>query len=155
MLDKGLLNHKDFKIDEDCCEDVEKGIVACKRLIDRWTLELETQMLNAFIKLYYDEMYEQWGPEDEEESKAYWQEMNSPADLVQHTGTAVTLYALEDAIYAKSKTEEDKYESQNVDVCVILMLNCPWDEEHGWAAVFVDEQFVKVGLDIVDCVWLD
>jgi len=53
------------------------------------------------------------------------------------------------------KTEKDQYESQNVDVCVILVLNCPWDEEHGWAAAFVDEKFVKVDRDIVDCVWLD
>ena len=46
-------------------------------------------------------------------------------------------------------------ESQNVAVCVILSLNCPWDEEHGWAAVFIEEKFVKVDRDIVDCVWLD
>ncbi len=155
MLNNWLLNPKDFKIDEDCCEDVEKGIVACKRLIDKWTPELETQMLEAFIKLYYDEMYEQWGPDDEKESKEYWQEIKSPAELVKFTGTDVTIYALEDGIYAKSKTEKSKYESQNVDVCVILVLDCPWEEEHGWAAVFVEEKFVKVDRDIVDCVWLD
>lgn len=155
MINKGLLNPKDFEINEDCCEDVEKGIVTCKRLIESWTPELENQMLEAFIKLYYDDMYEQWGPDGEEESKQYWQEIKSPADLVKHTGTDVTLYALEDGIYAKSKTEKNKYESQHVDVCVILTLNCPWDEEHGWAAVFVDEKFVKVDSDIVDCVWLD
>lgn len=155
MLNNGLLDPKDFEIDEDCCEDIEKGMDACKRLIDRWTPELETQMLNAFIKLYYDDMYEQWGPDDEEESKEYWQEIKSPADLVKYTGADVNLYALEDGIYAKSKTDKNKYESKNVDVCVILTLNCPWDEEHRWAAVFVDEKFVKVDRDIVDCVYLD
>ena len=46
-------------------------------------------------------------------------------------------------------------ESQNVAVCVILSLNCPRDEEHGLAAVFIDEKYVKVDRDIVDCVWLD
>ena len=51
--------------------------------------------------------------------------------------------------------QEIPYESKNVPVCVILLLNCPWDEDHGWAAVFIDEKFVKVGRDIVDCVWLD
>lgn len=155
MLNNGLLNPKDFEIDEDCCEDIEKGMEACERLIDRWTPELEAQMLNAFIKLYYDDMYEQWGPDDEEESKEYWPEFKSPADLIKHTGTAVNLYALEDSIYGKSETDYNKYESKNIDVCVILVLNCPWDEEHGWAAVFVDEKFVKVDRDIVDCVCLD
>lgn len=155
MLNKGLLNPKDFEIDEDCCEDIEKGVAACKRLIDGWTPELEAQMLKAFIKLYYDDMYEQWGPDDEEESKEYWQEIKSPADFVKHTGTAVNLYALEDSIYGISKTDKSKYESKNIDVCVILVINCPWDEEHGWAAVFVDEKFVKVDRDIVDCVYLD
>jgi len=29
------------------------------------------------------------------------------------------------------------------------------EEEHGWAAVFVDEKLVTVGQDIVDCIWLD
>ena len=61
-------------------------------------------MLEAFIHLYYDEMYGQWGPDGEEESKAYWPEIISPADLIKHTGTDVTLYALEDAVYARSKT---------------------------------------------------
>ena len=155
MRNNGLLNPEDFEIDEECCEDIEKSMAACKRLIDKWTPELETQMLNAFIKLYYDDMYEQWGPDDEEESKEYWQEIKSPADLVKHTGTEVYLYALEDGIYTKCKTEENNYESKNVDVCVILVLPCPWEEEHGWAAGFVDEKFVKVDRDIVDCVYLD
>lgn len=154
MKNKGLLNPNDFEMDKDCCEDVEKIVVACKRLMEKWTPELENQMLEAFIKLYYDDMYEQWGPDDEEESKQYWQEIKSPADLIKHTGTDVMLHVLEDGIYAKSKTD-NKYESQNIDVCVILELNCPWDKEHGWAAVFVDEKFVKVDRDIVDCVWLD
>lgn len=61
-------------------------------------------MLEAFIRLYYDEMYEEWGPDDEEESKEYWPEISSPADLVKCAGTNVLIYALEDAIYAKSKT---------------------------------------------------
>lgn len=155
MLNEGILNPKDFEISEDSCEDVEKGIAACERLIDSWTPELENQTLEAFIRLYYDEMYEQWGPDGEEESKKYWQDIKSPAELVKYTGSDVSLYALEDGIYAKSKIDSSQYESQNVDVCVILSLNCPWDEEHGWAAVFVDEKFVKVGRDIVDCVWLD
>lgn len=68
--------------------------------------------------------------------------------------TDVTLYGLEDAIYAKSKTGEVPYESQNVPVCVVLSLNCPWDEEHGWGAVFVEGKFIKVVRDIVDCVYL-
>lgn len=155
MINKGLLNPKKFEINEDYCENMEKGIVACKRLIEKWTQELEKQMLEAFIKLYYDDMYEQWGPDGEEERKQYWQEIKSPEDLVKHTGTEVTLYALEDGIYAKSKTKKNKYESENIDVCVVLSLNCPWEEEHGWAAIFVDEKFIKVDRDIVDCVWLD
>ncbi len=112
-------------------------------------------MLEAFIRLYYDEMYGNWGPDDEEESKEYWPEISSPADLVKYTGTEVILYALEDAVYVRRKTGNPPYESKNVPVCVILLLNCPWDEDHGWAAVFIDEKFVKVGRDIVDCVWLD
>ena len=155
MITKGLLNPKDFKINEDYCENVDKGIIACQSLIENWTPELENQMLEAFIKLYYNDMYEQWGPDDGEESKEYWQEIKSPTDLIKHTGTDVAIYALENGIYAKSKIEKNKYESQHVDVCVVLMLNCPWDEDHGWAAVFVDEKFIKVDRDIVDCVWLD
>lgn len=75
-----MLNPKDFEIDENSCENVEKGIAACKRLIEKWTPELEIQMLEAFIKLYYDDMYKQWGPDGEEESKEYWQEIKSPAE---------------------------------------------------------------------------
>ena len=155
MLNNGLLNPSEFEIDEQYNEEIKNGTAACKRLIEKWTPELENQMLEAFIRLYYDEMYLQWGPDDEEESKEYWPEIKTPADLVKHIGTRVTLYALEDAVYAKSKTDDSKYESQNVDVCVILLLACLWDESHGWAAVFVDEKLVKVGCDIVDCVWLD
>lgn len=150
-----LLNPKEFKIAQVIDDEEEKNSIYCKRLIEKWTPQLETEMLEAFIRLYYDDMYEQWGPDDEEESKAYWPQLNSPADLVKYIGQDVTLYALEDAIYAKSKTGNPPYESQNVPVCVILVLNCPWDEEHGWAAVFIDEKFVKVDCDIVDCVWLD
>ena len=150
-----LLNPKEFEIDCDCdYEDEEKCIAACERLVEKWTPELETQMLEAFIKFYYSSMYKQWGPDDEEESKEYWPKIKSPKDLIKHTGKNVTIYALEDGIYAKSKTNKGKYESQNVDVCVILLLKCPWEEEHGWAAVFVDEKFLTVGTDIVDCVYV-
>ena len=155
MTNNLLLNPKEFKIDE-IDADGWKGAIYCKRLIEKWTPELETKMLEAFIRLYYDEMYEQWGPDSEEESKEYWPEINSPADLVKYTGTDVVLYALEDAVYARSKTTLcPPYVSQNIPVCVILGLNCPWEEEHGWAAVFINEEFVKVDRDIVDCVWLD
>ena len=40
-------------------------------------------------------------------------------------------------------------------VCVVLLLNCPWNEDDGWAAVFVEGKLVKVDSDIVDCVYLD
>ena len=155
MLKNLLLNLKEFVIEEIEGIDGENNDIYCKRLIENWTPQLETEMLEAFIRLYYDEMYGNWGPDDEEESKEYWPEISSPADLVKYTGTEVILYALEDAVYARRKTGNPPYESKNVPVCVILLLNCPWDEDHGWAAVFIDEKFVKVGRDIVDCVWLD
>lgn len=148
-----LLDPQKFKIVE--ADKDGKGAIYCERLIEKWTPQLESEMLKDFIRLYYDEMYEQWGPDDEEERKEYWAEIETPADLVKHTGTDVALYALEDAVYARSKTGTPPYESQNVPVCVILTINCPWEEEHGWAAVFIDEKFVKVGCDIVDCVYLD
>ena len=154
MQEKLLLNPEKFEIDV-YYGDVEEGVTCCKRLIEKWTPQLENEMLEAFIHFYYEEMYEMWGPDDEEESKEYWPKISSPVDLIKYTGTNVTLYALEDAVYAKSKTGNPPYESQNVPVCVILLLDCPWDEDHGWAAVFIDEKFVKVDLDIVDCVWLD
>ncbi len=149
-----LLDPEEFEIN-DAIDDEETTETYCRRLIEKWTPELENEVLQAFIKFYYDNMYEQWGPDDEEESKAYWPEFQSPEDLIEHIGTDVTLYALEDAIYAKSKSGDTPYESQNVPICVIMVLNCPWDEDHGWAAAFVDEKFVKVDSDIVDCVWLD
>ncbi len=154
MLNNILLSPKNFKINQYDCEDWEKCKVACERLKANWTSDLETQMLEAFIRLYYEDMYKQWGPDDEEENQEYWPEIGSPTDLVKYTGTDVTLYTLEDAIYAKSDKHQG-YESQNVDVCIILTLDCPWDEDHGWAAVFIDEKFIKVDRDIVDCVWLD
>ena len=120
MQNNLLLNPEEFKID-----DRDKGAIYCKRLIEKWTPRLETEMLEAFIRLYYDEMYENWGPDDEEESKEYWSEISSPVDLVKYTGTDVTLYALEDAVFARSKTGNPLYESQNVPVCVILKLDCP------------------------------
>ena len=155
MVKNMLLNPKEFDVDVDDCEDKKKGLAACNRLIDKWTPELETKMLDAFIKFYDDEMYQQWGPDDEGESKEYWPEIKTPQDLLKHTGTDVLMYPLEDGVYARSKNEESKYESQNIDVCVILVIDCPWDEDHGWAALFIDEQFIKVAADVVDCVWLD
>ena len=125
-----LLDPEEFEID-DAIDDEETTESYCRRLIEKWTPELENEVLQAFIKFYYDNMYEQWGPDDEEESKEYWPEFQSPEDLIEHIGTDVTLYVLEDAIYAKSKTGDTPYESQNVPFCVILVLNCPWDEDHG------------------------
>jgi len=154
MQDNLLLNPEEFKIDQ-VIKDAEKNTASCKKLIEKWTPELENETLEAFLRLYFDDMYEQWGPDDEEELKAYWPEFKSPAALIEYIGTDVTLYALEDAIYARSKTGNPPYESQNVPVCIIMVLNCPWDEDHGWAAVFIDEKFVKVDTDVVDCVWLD
>ncbi len=121
---KLLLNPEEFEIDT-LNEEKEKGVACCKKLIEQWNPQLETEMLEAFIRLYYDEMYGQWGPDDEEEYKEYWPEIKSPADLVKYTGTEVVLYVLEDAVYARSKTGTPLYESQKVDVCVILGLNCP------------------------------
>lgn len=154
MLSNLLLNPKEFKIDEQN-EDGWKGTRYCRRLIKKWTSQLETEMLEAFIRFYYDEMYKQWGPDDEEESKKYWPEIELPTDLLKHTGTDVTLYALKDGVYARTKTGEPPYEPQNIAACVILVLDCPWEEEHGWAAVFIDEKFVKVDRGIDGCVWLD
>lgn len=48
-----------------------KGSIYCKKLIEKWIPQLECEMLGAFIHLYYDDMYENWGPDDEEESKEY------------------------------------------------------------------------------------
>ncbi|MCL1994017.1 MAG: hypothetical protein FWG66_13815 [Spirochaetes bacterium] len=159
-MKKTLLNPAEFEIDMDLedLEDGEKALAACKRLIESWSVELETEMLQAFITLYYDEMYQQWGPdegEEDEESEKYWQEIQSPQDLVDIVGTDVFMYALEDGVYAKSKSNPSKYESQNVEICVILSLNCPWDEDHGWAAAFADGRLLKVARDVVDVVYLD
>lgn len=153
MQNKLLLNPMEFEIGEETHKAMGleiDGSVYCKRLMEKWTPELETEMLEAFIHLYYDEIYEDW-------DKEFWPELNSPADLIEETGTDVYIYALEDAIYARNKTGNfPPYESQNVPVCVILSLDCPWDlNDPGWAAVFVDEKFVKVDRDIVDCVYLD
>ncbi|MCL1991692.1 MAG: hypothetical protein FWG66_01940 [Spirochaetes bacterium] len=155
---KTLLNPAEFEIDVEYLQnlkDGEKALAACKRLIENWSVELETEMLQAFITLYYDEMYQQWGPDEDEESEKYWQEIQSPQDLVDIVGTDVFIYALEDGVYAKSKSNPGKYESQSVEICVILSLNCPWEEEHGWAAAFADGRLLKVASDVVDVVYLD
>ncbi len=46
-------------------------------------------MLEAFIHLYNDEMFEAWEPDDEKEFKEYWPEIKSSAYLVKYTGTDV------------------------------------------------------------------
>ena len=155
MKDNCLLNPKEFKIYDKSFEDGTKGSIYCKKLIEKWTPQLEREMLEAFIHLYYDDMYKNWGPDDEEESKEYWPEIHSPVDLIKYTGTDVTLYALEDAVYGYGKDKTETSYGLQAHICVVLQLNCPWEEEHGWAAVFIDEKFVKVAIDIVDCVWLD
>lgn len=60
-----LLDPQKFEIAEE--DQDEKGAIYCERLIEKWTPQLESEMLKGFIRLYYDEMYEQWGPDDEEE----------------------------------------------------------------------------------------
>ena len=155
---KTLLNPAEFEISEEFLEDLEDGekaLAACKSLAESWSAELETEMLQAFITLYYDEMYQQWGPDDDEKSAEYWQEIQSPQDLVDIIGTDVYMYALEDGVYAQSKSNPGKYESQNVEICVILSLNCSWDEDHGWAAAFADGRLLKVAQDVVDFVYLE
>lgn len=154
MDDKTLLDLKQAEIIP-TMDDEDKNIECCNELMENWTAQLETETLEAFIKLYYDEMYKNWGPSDPEENKKYWPEFTSPKELIDYIGTHVILFGLEDAIYAKSQTGNAGYESQNVPVCVVLALMCPWDEDHGWAAVFVEGKLVKVDRDIVDCVYLD
>ena len=61
-----LLDPDEFDIDL-MIDDEEKNDFYCKRLIEKWTPELESEMLEAFIRLYYADMYEQWGPDDEKE----------------------------------------------------------------------------------------
>ena len=98
----------------------------------------KAEMLEAFIRLYYDDLYRESGPVDPVEFEAYWPELKTPADLIPYTGTEVYLYALADAVYGRDKATGD-YGSLHVPLCVILKLNCPWEEEHGWAAVFIEE----------------
>ena len=155
---KTLLNPAEFEISEEFLEDLEDGekaLAACKSLAESWSAELETEMLQAFITLYYDEMYQQWGPDDDEESAEYWQEIQSPQDLVDIIGTDVYIYALEDAVLVVDEDDPFKTKSANVEICVILSLNCPWDEDHGWAAAFADGRLLKVSQDVVDVVYLD
>ena len=57
MLNNLLLNPKEFVIDEIDEIDGENNVIYCKRLIENWTPQLETEMLEAFIRLYYDEFY--------------------------------------------------------------------------------------------------
>lgn len=111
-----MLNPNKFKIEETIVEG-KRNSIYCKRLMEKWTPQLENEMLEAFIHLYYEDMYKNWGPDDEEESKEYWPEINSPVDLVKYTGTDVTLYALEDAVYGYG--QDNSYGLQ-AHVCVVL-----------------------------------
>lgn len=81
MKDNLLLNPKEFKIDETIVNG-KRGSIYCKRLIEKWTPQLESEMLEAFIHLYYDDMYKNWGPDDEEESKEYWPEISAPSHKI-------------------------------------------------------------------------
>lgn len=149
-----MLNPKEFKIiNMDMREESLSRY--CKRLIEKWTPQMETEMLEAFIRLYHDEMYEKWEPGSKNKKKGYWPEIKSTAELLKYTGTDVTIYALKNAVYERCGAGNQPYKLTDVPICVILRLECPWDKEHGWAAVFIDEKFIKVGRDIVDCVWLD
>ena len=153
MQDGLLLDPQKFEIFEERGSG-KQGVLACEKLREHWTPQLEAEMLEAFIRLYYDDLYRESGPVDPVEFEAYWPELKTPADLIPYTGTEVYLYALADAVYGRDKATGD-YGSLHVPLCVILKLNCPWEEEHGWAAVFIEETLVKVDIDIVDCVWLD
>ena len=51
MLNNLLLNLKEFVIDEIDEIDGENNDIYCKRLIENWTPQLETEMLEAFIRL--------------------------------------------------------------------------------------------------------
>ena len=154
MMNSCLLDPEEFEI-EPSFDDEEEGEEYCKRLKEKWSPELEREMLEAFIRHYYDNMYEQWGPDDPEEFREYWREFSSPEEFIEYVGKDVTISAEEDAIYAKSESGETPYESQNVPFCVLLTLNCPWNEELGWAAVFVDEKFLKIQEDPVSGIYLD
>ena len=53
MADKTLLDPQTFEIDVDI-DDEELNDLYCKRLIEKWDAQLENEMLEAFIRLYYD-----------------------------------------------------------------------------------------------------
>ena len=123
-------------------ESTEKEKAAVMTLIDRWDKQIENQILSAFVQYYIDEMKYQWGPDDEEEQKEYWPDIQTPEDLLKYTGLDCYIYAL----------AERTWEHYNGSI-VILSLNCPWDE-HGWAAIFRNGEFIKVDEDVVDTVWI-
>ena len=65
MMNGCLLDPEEFEI-EPSFDNEEECEKYCKRLIEKWSPELEREMLEAFIRFYYDNMYEQWGPDDHE-----------------------------------------------------------------------------------------
>ena len=148
-----LLDPEEFEIDV-ALYGKEEDKIYCKELIEKWTPQLETEMLEAFIRYYNDEMVGQWGPDDPDEYKEYWPEFKSPAEFVNYVGTDVRIYAAEDAIYRKSKAGPTPYESANIPMCVVLDMNCPWSPELGWAAVFVDGKLLKIQEDVVSGIFL-
>ncbi|MBQ8966391.1 hypothetical protein [Ruminococcus sp.] len=141
-----LLDPEEFEI-EPSWDEEDEGEEYCKMLVEKWSPELEKEMLEAFIRYYYDVMYEQWGPDDPEEFRGYWPEFSSPEEFLDYIGKDVSISAEEDAIYEKSESGDSPYESSNVPWAVFVTLNCPWDPELGWAAAFVDGKFIKVFSD--------
>lgn len=160
MSKETLLKPSDFDVDPGLVDyenegGTKKEIEACNLLLEKWNPELEKEVLDAFIKYYNEEMKLQWGPDDKEESKIYWPDIETHEQLLEainkageppfeHTANEPPL------IYALADYNWEDYGGRTV----ILSLNCPWDE-HGWAAVFINEKFVKVDRDIVDVVWMD
>ncbi|MDR2868931.1 MAG: sel1 repeat family protein [Deferribacteraceae bacterium] len=123
-----LLDARHFKISES---------KECEQFIASWTPELEQEVLAAFINCYDSACFS----EREQNLFSHDDVVKTPADLIKRIEDLKDFWYDTNDTTVQVSLELQEHEGRHV---IALHLDCPWDQEHGWGAIFADGKLVGV-----------
>ena len=123
------------------CDDEEEGIEQFQRdafeaLLQDWD-ELQYKIAAAILQYYNDEEKGSYGPEDEDEFKEWWPDINSEEEMMEN----IHLYSIiiESEYVMESKGENPVY----------ILFNRDWGgedmDDNGVAVLIEDGEVTEVG----------
>ncbi len=147
--DYGYIGHKDIMFGGTessvevtiMCDDEEEGIEQFQRdafeaLLQDWD-ELQYKIAAAILQYYNDEEKESYGPEDEDEFKEWWPDINSEEEMMENIH-------LDSIIIESEYVMESKGENP-----VYILFNRDWGgedmDDNGVAVLIEDGEVTEVG----------